>query len=244
MKGNLMEKPKLGELLEAGVHFGHRSSRWNPKMKKFIYTEKGGIHIIDLEKTIGLLSEAENFIAKEAAEGKTILFVGTKKQAVEIVKQAAETAGMPFVTERWPGGLLTNFDTIKHSIKKMVSMREMLENGEYEKLSKKEQSVFKNKLNRKESLFSGLADLKKRPEIVFMIDLPSQKIAVKECREIDLPIVALVDTNANPDLVSWPIPANDDATKSIEYLTDRIAKAIIEGKKQASKNEKENPKVT
>lgn len=229
--------PTLRELLEAGVHFGHRSARWNPKMKKYIYAEKGGIHIINLEKTLELLKEADNFLSQTVAEGKTILFVGTKKQAVEIVKKAAEAAGMPYVIERWPGGLLTNFDVVKGTINKMVSMQKLLESEDFQKMNKKEQSAFKSQLKRKETLFGGLNKLQKMPDVLFLIDVPSQKIAVKESRGVGIPIVALVDTNANPETIDWPIPANDDATKSLDLLTNHIAKVIAENKPKESKKE-------
>jgi small subunit ribosomal protein S2 len=223
----MLEKdPTLRELLEAGVHFGHRSARWNPKMQKFIFAEKGGIHIINLEKTVELLKEADNFLAKQVAEGKTVLFVGTKKQAVEIVRKAADSCGMPYVIERWPGGLLTNFSVVKQSIDMMVKMRQTVGTEEFEKMNKKEQSSFKTLLARKETLFGGLASLKKMPDIVFLIDVPSQKIAVKETQVLNVPTVALVDTNANPDLIQWPIPANDDATKALELLVNHIAQVI------------------
>ena len=226
----MIKEPTLRELLEAGVHFGHRAARWNPKMEKFIFAEKGGIHIINLEKTEELLKEADNFLAKEVAIGKTVLFVGTKKQAVEIVKKAAESCGMPYVIERWPGGLLTNFDVVKESINKMVSMQKTIGTEEFEKMNKKEQSAFKALLKRKETLFGGLANVRKKPDIIFLIDVPTQKIAVKESREVGIPLVALVDTNANPLLIDWPIPANDDATKSLSLLINHIALVISANK--------------
>lgn len=222
----MLKEPTLRQLLEAGVHFGHRSARWNPKMKKFIFAEKGGIHIINLEKTQELLKDAAGFLAKKTAEGKTTLFVGTKKQAVELTKKAAESCGMPYVVERWPGGLLSNFEVVKESIKKMVKMQEMLNTDEYKEMNKKEQSAFKALLKRKEVLFGGLAGLKKMPDVLFLVDVPSQKIAIKEARALNVPIVALIDTNANPDLIDWPIPANDDATKSLELLINYISQTI------------------
>jgi small subunit ribosomal protein S2 len=230
----MVKDPSLRELLEAGVHFGHRSARWNPKMKKYIFAEKGGIHIINLEKTAELLKEADNFLAKEANAGKTILFVGTKKQAVEIVKKAAESCGMPYVIERWPGGLLTNFDVVKQSIDKMVKMQQTLNTEEFEEMNKKEQSAFKALLKRKETLFGGLSTVKKMPDIVFLIDVPSQKIAVKEAKEVNVPLVALVDTNANPETIDWPIPANDDATKALDLLVNHVASVIQMNKPKAN----------
>lgn len=218
--------PTLREMLEAGVHFGHRTARWNPKMEKFIFTEKGGIHIINLDLTLEQLREATNYLSKAVSEGKTVLFVGTKKQAVGIVKKAAESCSMPYVVERWPGGLLTNFDVVVSSIKKMVKMQETVKSEAINELSKKEQSAFNVQLKKKETLFGGLASLLKKPDIVFLIDTPSQKIAIKECKEVGVPIVALCDTNANPDLIDLPIPANDDATKSLELLVNYIAGVI------------------
>lgn len=229
----MLKDPSLRDLLEAGVHFGHRSARWNPKMKKFIFAEKGGIHIINLEKTAELLKEADNFLSKQAAEGKTVLFVGTKKQAVEIVRKAADSCGMPYVIERWPGGLLTNFSVVKQSIDKMVKMRQVLTTEEFEQMNKKEQSSFKALLKRKETLFGGLASVKKMPDIIFLIDVPGHKIAVKETKEVNVPTIALVDTNANPDLIDWPIPANDDATKSLDLLVNHIAQVISLNKPKA-----------
>lgn len=222
--------PTLKELLAAGVHFGHRSARWNPKMAPYIFTEKGGIHIINLEKTLEKLEEASNYLAKASSEGKTILFVGTKKQAVEIVKKAAISCGMPYVVERWPGGLLTNFEVVKKSIEKMVSMRITKETEEFKKINKKEQSLFKVKLAHKENLFSGLADLRKKPDIVLIIDVPGQKIAVKELAEAQISLVGLADTNANPEVIDYLIPANDDATKSLELMAGYLAGVIAENK--------------
>jgi len=232
----MLKDPSLRDLLEAGVHFGHRSARWNPKMKKFIFAEKGGIHIINLEKTAELLKQADNFLSKQVAEGKTVLFVGTKKQAVEIVRKAAESCGMPYVIERWPGGLLTNFDIVKQSIDKMVKMRQILLTDEFEQMNKKEQSAFKALLKRKETLFGGLADVKKIPDIIFLIDVPGHKIAVKETKEINVPTIALVDTNANPETIDWPIPANDDATKSLDLLVNHIAQVISLNKPKTADN--------
>lgn len=223
----------LRDLLEAGVHFGHRSARWNPKMQKFIFAEKGGIHIINLEKTAELLKGADNFLATKVAEGKTVLFVGTKKQAVEIVKKAAISCNMPYVTERWPGGLLTNFDVLKESIKKMVAMQTTVGTEEFEKMNKKEQSSFNVLLKRKETLFGGMKDVKKMPEIVFLIDVPGNQIAVKEAKEANVTLVALTDTNSNPDLIDYPIPANDDATKSLDLLVNHIAAVISDNKPKA-----------
>ncbi len=220
----------LKEMLEAGVHFGHRTARWNPKMEKFIFTEKGGIHIINLDLTAEMLKEATNYLSKAVSEGKSVLFVGTKKQAVGIVKKAAESCGMPYVVERWPGGLLTNFDIVLQSIKKMVKMQEMLKTDAINELNKKEQSTFKVQLKKKETLFGGLATMMKKPDLIFLIDTPSQKIAIKEAKEVGVPLIGLVDTNANPDQIDLPIPANDDATKSLELLVNYIAGVVRDNK--------------
>ncbi len=217
-------------MLEAGVHFGHRTARWNPKMEKFIFTEKGGIHIINLDLTAEMLKEATNYLSKAVSEGKSVLFVGTKKQAVGIVKKAAESCGMPYVVERWPGGLLTNFDIVLQSIKKMVKMQEMLKTDAINELNKKEQSTFKVQLKKKETLFGGLATMMKKPDLIFLIDTPSQKIAIKEAKEVGVPLIGLVDTNANPDQIDLPIPANDDATKSLELLVNYIAGVVRDNK--------------
>lgn len=222
--------PSLRDLLGAGVHFGHRTARWNPKMDKFIFAQKGGIHIINLEESQKQLKEVQNYLSKAVSEGKKVLFVGTKKQAVEIVKKAAQSCDMPYVVERWPGGLLTNFDVVVASIKKMIKMRETIKSEDFEKMNKKEQSAFKFQLNKKESLYGGLASLLKKPDIVFLIDTPSQKIAIKECKEVGVPIVGLCDTNANPDVIDLPIPANDDATKSLELIINFVAGVINDHK--------------
>ncbi len=220
----------MKELLEAGVHFGHQKERWNPKMKKFIFTERNGIHIIDLQKTLKYFDEAYDYVADLVANGGTILFVCTKKQGQDIVKEEAERCGMFYINKRWLGGTITNFETIKKSIFKLKMLKKMEEEGIFEKLPKKEAMKLKRKKEKLEKYIGGIENMKRIPDALFIVDVVREENAVTEARKAGVPIVALVDTNADPDLIDYPIPANDDAIRAIRLLTSRIADAVLEGK--------------
>ena len=232
----MVESALMKSLLEAGVHFGHETKRWNPKMKKYIFMERNGIHIIDLKKTHELLLEARSSIGDLAVEGKTILFVGTKKQAKEVVKNEATRCGMNYVTERWLGGMLTNFSTIRKSIKRMNNIIKMETDGTFENLPKKERLMLSREKEKLEKVLGGISDMNKLPGAVFVIDVKKEHIAVDEARKLNIPVYAILDTNCDPDLAEYPIPANDDAVKSIELITRVIADAIIESKNSAEMN--------
>ena len=221
----------IKELLEAGAHFGHQTHRWNPKMKQYIYTERDGVHIFDLAKTAEGLKEACEFVRDLIAEGKSLLFVGTKRQAKAIIKEEAQNAGAPYVCERWLGGTITNWEQIKKSIDKLLDMREKLEKGEYKKYTKKENVLTKREINRLERFFGGLVGLNKIPDAIFVVDTVREKVAVAEARRNGVKVVGIVDTNADPSLVDKVIPANDDAVRSIKLIVSQIAKAYAEGKK-------------
>lgn len=227
-----MPSELIKQLLEAGVHFGHKTARWNPKMKKFIFGERSGIYIIDLEKTEECLNKARDFLLDIATKGEVILFVGTKKQAQEVVKQEALRCGMYYVTERWPGGLLTNFATIKKSIARLKEIERIKEDGTISKFTKKEQSKLEKELTKLKKNFSGISQMENMPKAVIIIDTQKEDTAVKEARRLSIPIVGLLDTNSNPDLVDYPIPGNDDATKSIKLVVNLFAESVIEGRKK------------
>ncbi|MEO2068969.1 MAG: 30S ribosomal protein S2 [Desulfurobacteriaceae bacterium] len=220
----------MKELLEAGVHFGHQKERWNPKMKKFIFTERNGIHIIDLQQTLKYFERAYDYVADLVANGGTILFVCTKKQGQDIVKEEAERCGMFYVNKRWLGGTLTNFQTIKKSIFKLKMLKKMEEEGVFERLPKKEAMKLKRKKEKLEKYIGGIENMNRLPDALFIVDIVREENAVREARKAGVPVVALVDTNADPDLVDIPIPANDDAIRAIRLLTSRIADAVLEGK--------------
>ncbi len=225
-----MREVTLLEMLKRGVHFGHRESRWHPKMRPYIYTSRQGVHIIDLEKTSRKLQEAYDFMKLQSGKGAVVLFVGTKRQAQKIVIDAAQRAGMPYVAGRWLGGTLTNFVTVSKLIKKLKSYRQSRDSGGFEKYTKKEQLEFTKEIKRLEDLIGGIETLQKLPDVVFVEDVKQESTAVREARKMGVPIVGLVDTNANPDLLDYPIPANDDATKSLELLVSLMADAIVEGR--------------
>lgn len=216
-------------LLEAGVHFGHQTRRWDPKMKPFIFTERNGIHIIDLQQTVGRLSEAMNFVRDLAASGGVLLFVGTKKQAQETIEQEAARCGMPYVNQRWMGGMLTNFLTIQSRIKRLAELEAARERGDFERLPKKEASSLEEEITRLNRLLGGMKSLAKLPDAVFVVDPNRETIAIAETRRLELPLVAMVDTNCNPDIIDYPVPANDDAIRAIRLLTSKIADAVLEG---------------
>lgn len=231
-KEKIMTNLTLNDLLKAGVHFGHQKSRWNPKMSPFIFTQKEGIHIINLQQTQKKLEEALDFIAKLASEGKKILFVGTKRQAKKLVKEAAENCNMPYIVERWPGGTFTNFKTIKKQILKLKDLRAKREAGEFEKYTKKEQILIKEEIERLEKLFGGLVNLDELPDAIFILSIVHDHIPLREAMNINIPIISLVDTNSDPSLVDYPIPANDDAIKSIGLLCNAVSETIKKNYKE------------
>lgn len=222
----------LKELLEAGVHFGHQTKKRNPKMKKYIYNERNGIHIIDLQQTIKLFDEASRFMSNTAAQGKTVMFVGTKKQAQDAIAEEAQRAGMPYVNQRWLGGLLTNFVTLKKSIKKFKELEKMKVDGDFEHFSKKDASKLEKKYKKMEKLFCGLKDVENPPDALFVIDPKKEGIAVSEAKKLNVPVVAVVDTNCDPEMINHVIPGNDDAIRAIKLFASRIADAVLEGKNQ------------
>ena len=218
-------------LLEAGVHFGHQTRRWNPKMKPYIFGARNGIHIIDLQKTMQLFKETTDFVTQSAREGKRFLFVGTKKQAQDAVKEETERCGEFYIINRWPGGLLTNWNTVKNSIKRLQILNEMKESGAFDTLPKKEVSRLERKRRKLERNLGGILGMENLPDILIIIDPSNEEIAVKEGNKTKTPIVALVDTNCDPDLIDYIIPGNDDALRSVRLITSKMADAIIEGKK-------------
>lgn len=220
----------MRDLLECGVHFGHQTRRWNPKMKKFIFGERKGIYIIDLQKTIRYFRATYNVVRDAAAEGKTILFVGTKKQASVAIKDAAQSCGMPYVNHRWLGGMLTNFGTIKQSIRKLEVIEKMEEDGSIDLLTKKEALMLRRKKDKLIAYLGGIRDMRNLPDMMFIIDVVKEKIAVAEANRLRIPIVAPLDTNCDPDKVTYAIPGNDDAIRSIQLFCNEMAAAINEGK--------------
>ncbi|MDZ5473451.1 30S ribosomal protein S2 [Bacillus sp. 31A1R] len=220
----------MKQLLEAGVHFGHQTRRWNPKMKKYIFTERNGIYIIDLQKTVKKVEEAYNWVKELAANGGTILFVGTKKQAQDSVKEEAIRSGQYFVNQRWLGGTLTNFETIQKRIARLKDIERMSEDGTFEVLPKKEVVQLKKELERLEKFLGGIKDMKQLPDALFIIDPRKERIAVAEAHKLNIPIVGIVDTNCDPDEIDVVIPANDDAIRAVKLLTAKMADAILEAK--------------
>ena len=230
----------MKQLLEAGVHFGHQTKRWDPKMAEYIYQARNGIHIIDLQKTSKKIDEAYKFMKDIAEEGKTILFVGTKKQAQECVKDAAIKSNMFYVDQRWLGGMLTNFKTIKTRIARLNKLEEMENDGTFEVLPKKEVAALKNENEKLEKNLGGIRNMKEMPGAMFVVDPKNERIAVLEAKKLNIPIVGLVDTNCNPEDVDYPIPGNDDAIRAVKLITDVMANAIIEGRQgEALDNEQE-----
>ncbi|MBA2873964.1 30S ribosomal protein S2 [Thermaerobacillus caldiproteolyticus] len=220
----------MKQLLEAGVHFGHQTRRWNPKMKKYIFTERNGIYIIDLQKTVKKVEEAYNFVKELAANGGKILFVGTKKQAQDSVKEEAERSGMFYVNQRWLGGTLTNFETIQKRIKRLKEIEKMEEDGIFDVLPKKEVIRLKKEQERLEKFLGGIKEMKQLPDALFVIDPRKERIAVAEARKLNIPVIGIVDTNCDPDEIDYVIPANDDAIRAVKLLTSKIADAILEAK--------------
>lgn len=231
--------PSLVEMLKAGVHFGHQGSRWHPKMQPYIFGSRNGVHVIDLEKTQEELEKTLNYLKTLASQGKVVLFVGTKRQARELVKSAAEACGMPYVIERWIGGLLTNFEEFKRRLKKYKSLKEQIVSGEIMKYTKKEQSTLKKKLEKMDKYLSGLVMLEKLPDVLYIADLRVEKTAVTEARKVGVPIAAVCDTNVDPTKATYIIPANDDAVNSIKMMADLVAQAINTGKQEFEKSKVE-----
>jgi len=220
---------ELAELLDAGAHFGHLTRRWNPKMKPFIFMERNGIHIIDLKKTQELLQAASSAITQIVGEGKRVLFVGTKKQASQVIQEEANRCRQFYVSERWLGGMLTNFTTIRKSVKRLTNIEKMETDGTYDKITKKETLVLDREKEKLQGVLSGVVEMTRLPGALFVIDIKKEEIAVKEAKRLGIPVFAIVDTNCDPSTVDYPIPANDDAIKSIQTITKVIADAVIEG---------------
>lgn len=219
----------MKQLLEAGVHFGHQTRRWNPKMDKYIFTERNGIYIIDLQKTVKKVEEAYNFVRGMASEGKTLLFVGTKKQAQDSVREEALRCGGFYVNQRWLGGTLTNFSTIQKRIERLRALETMENNGTFEVLPKKEVIILRKEQERLEKFLGGIKDMKKLPGALFIIDPRKERIAVAEARKLGIPIVGIVDTNCDPDEIDYVIPGNDDAIRAVKLLANKMADAVVEG---------------
>ena len=218
----------MKQLLEAGVHFGHQTRKWNPKMSKYIYAARNDIHIIDLQLTVGLIEEAYKFVVETVKEGKSILFVGTKKQAQEAIKEEAERCGMFYVNSRWLGGTLTNFKTIRSRIDRMVKLEKMEESGEFDLLPKKEVAKLKEEMNKLQTNLGGIKDMNKMPGAMFIVDPHNEDIAISEARKLGIPVIAITDTNCDPDLIDYVIPGNDDAIRAIKLISGVIANAVIE----------------
>ncbi len=235
--GGCVEEITIKQLVEAGVHFGHRKDKWNPKMRGFIFTERRGIHVIDLKKTIEYLDKACEAVTSNIREGKTIIFVGTKKQAKDIIKEEAERAGVFYVSERWLGGTLTNFSTIRTAVNKMKELEEKFEKQEFGDLTKKEILTLERELEKLRKNLHGIRDMESLPGMAYICDIRREKNALREVNKLGIPVVGIVDTNVDPTSVEYPIPANDDAIRSISIITKTIANAVLEGK-QAREEEK------
>lgn len=235
----------LQDLLEAGVHFGHQTRRWNPKMKPFIFTARNGIYIIDLQKTLGSIEKACQQIKEIVEEGRPVLFVGTKKQAKEVIKEEALRCGMPYVTERWLGGMMTNFQTIRRNIKRLKDLERMKEDGTFDKLTKKEASSLQRETEKLENILGGIRDVVKLPGAIYVVDSKKERIAVAEANKLKIPVIGIIDTNSDPDVIDYPIAGNDDAVKSIKVITHEIANAVLEAQhKLLEKKEKEEEEKT
>jgi small subunit ribosomal protein S2 len=237
-----MSKLTYKDLLDAGVHFGHLTRKWNPKMAPYIFMENNGIHIIDLNKTLASLDEASAVLKNIVKSGRKVLFVATKKQAKEVVSEEAKRLKMPYATERWLGGMLTNFATVRKSLKKMSSMDKMMKDEAYLNLAKREKLMVSREREKLERVLGGIADLTRLPAALFIVDAKKEHIAVKEAKKLNIPVFAIVDTNTDPTTVDYPIPANDDAFKSVSILTSAIGKAIEEGLNERKKD-KEDTKL-
>lgn len=234
-----MSKMKYNDLLDAGVHFGHLTRKWDPKMAPYIFMERNGIHIIDLNKTIVCLEDAAAYMQNIVRSGRKIMFVATKKQAKNIVSEQAQRLKMPYVTERWLGGMLTNFSTIRKSLKKMSSIEKLMKDEAYLNLAKRERLMISREKAKLEKVLGGIADLTRLPAALFVVDIKREHIAIKEAQKLNIPVIAMVDTNSNPEFVDMPIPANDDAFKSIQLITDYIAKSVEQGLMERKKDKDE-----
>lgn len=227
-----MAQVTMKEMLDAGVHFGHQTQRWNPKMKPYVYTARGGIHIIDLQKTVVRANKAADFVKEIAANGGRLIFVGTKKQAIEPIIEAAQKCGQYYVTKRWLGGMMTNFETIKSSIARLRRIDQMKEKGEFSYFSKKERAKFEKEYIRLSDFLNGIRDMKEMPSAMFVVDLPKEHIAVAEAKRLGIPVVAIADTNSDPEEIEFPIPGNDDAIRSIKLFANLVADSYLEGAKE------------
>ena len=230
----------MKQLLEAGVHFGHQTRRWNPKMQPFIFMDRNGIHIIDLQQTVTRLNEAYKFVEQLAANGENILFVGTKKQAQEAVAEEAKRAGMYYVNQRWLGGMLTNFQTIQSRIRYLRELEARRDRGDFERLPKKEVQHLTDDMVRLERILGGIKDMRRLPSALFIVDTRKERTAVLEARRLEIPIIALADTNCDPDEMDYPIPANDDAIRAVRLLCSKIADAAVEGRRELEARQKDN----
>jgi len=227
----------LRDLLEAGVHFGHQTRKWNPKMKPYIFIARGGIYIIDLQKTLRLLNRSIAFLHEVSSKGGTVLFVGTKKQAKIAIRENAQKCGMPFVTERWLGGMLTNWQTIRHRVEKMEDYEAMMRDGRMEKLSKKEQLEVNRSYEKLHKNLGGIRTMKSLPQALFVVDTAEEETAVREASKLGIPVIGITDTNADPTLVTYPIPGNDDAIRSINLFSRVVAQTILEGRQSRSEGQ-------
>jgi small subunit ribosomal protein S2 len=234
----------MKELLEAGVHFGHQTRRWNPKMKEYIFGERNGIHIIDLQKTLKMFRDAARFVSELTAQGRSILFVGTKRQAQEAVAEEANRCGMFYVNHRWLGGTLTNWATLQKSIKRLKALKAMVEDGRMDQLSKKEAARLKREMDHLHQNLGGMENMTTLPDAMFVIDSNAEEIAVREARRMGVPVVSIVDTNCNPEVVDWIIPGNDDALRAIRLFTSKISDAVIEGKQSLEQSQLAEAKQT
>lgn len=239
-----MELLTMKELLETGVHFGHRTQRWNPKMEDYIFMERKGIHIIDLETTQALFEKTYDFVRDQVRNGAEILFVGTKRQVQNIIEKQGKRCGAHYVNHRWLGGTLTNFDTIRDSVDRMIKLERMAKDGTFDQLPNKEVVKLKRELRKKKRNYDGIRDMESPPDIVYVIDPETEEIAVHEARILDTPVIAITDTNCDPDLIDYPIPGNDDAIKATRLLSSRLADAVIEGREGADRASEEEQEET
>ena len=238
-----MPAASMIELLEAGVHFGHQTQRWNPKTKQYIYGARNGIYVIDLRKTTTLLDEAYDLVREYAAKGRNVLFVGTKKQASEVVEAEAKRSGAYYINRRWLGGMLTNFETIRGRVNKLKELEEFIESGHIEKLPKKEVAQINRQLSKLSKTLGGIKDMRGLPDLIFVIDQEKEDIAIAEANKLGIPVICLADTNANPDGINHIIPGNDDAIRSIQLITSKLADAVLEGKQLRENKANEAKKI-
>ena len=238
-----MSVVSMKSLLEAGVHFGHQTRRWNPKMKKYIFTERNGIYIIDLQKTVGKIEEAYDFVRKTVENGGQVLFVGTKKQAQDAIEKEAKRCGEFYINQRWLGGLLTNYQTIKKRIARLKDLEEMETDGRFDVLPKKEVIGLRHERERLEKFLGGIKDMNGLPDVMYVVDPKKENIAVKEAQKLGIPIVGILDTNCDPDELDFPIPGNDDAIRAVKLITETMANAVLEGKQGAQDHAEEAEEV-